>query len=127
PRRTASVAHAVDLRGLALAVVGRAVLLPIGWTRNRIARLPEIRRLRLIRHARNHAALLPVLDLPERIAAELEVIPLLIDREAAVAIDQNPVFHAADQIVQRYALLARLQRHVRHPLERHAAPRIRVA
>src|ERR1043166_9455426 len=70
-RRRAAMAHGVDLRGLALAVIGQTILLPIRARRDPIARLPEIGRASLICHARKHAALLAALDFPERIAAEL--------------------------------------------------------
>ena len=41
------------------------------------------------------------LDLPERLAAELEVVALLVDRPAAAALDQDAVLDAADQVVER--------------------------
>src|SRR5262249_44817404 len=123
-RRTASVAHAVDLRGLAFTVVRRAVLLIVGRAGNGVAGLPEIGGARLVCHARNHVALLALLDFPEGVATELEVVALLIDGEAAVAIDQDAVLHIADQIVQRYPALAGFQRYIGHSLEGDAPPRI---
>src|SRR5205809_32024 len=96
-RRAAPVADAVHLCGLALAVVGSAVLLPVGRAGDRVARLPEIGSPRLVGHARKHPALFAVLDFPEGIAAELKVVALLVDGEAAVAVDQDAVLHAADQ------------------------------
>src|SRR5207247_618185 len=82
---------------------------------------------RLVRHAREHRALLAVLDFPERVAAELEVVALLVDGEAAVAVDEDAVFDAADQVVERHALLAGLERDVGHALERYARPRVGIA
>ena len=54
----------------------------------------------LICHTGKHATLLAALDLPERIAAELEVVTLLIDRETAVAFDQNAVVDSGNQVVE---------------------------
>src|SRR5437773_7611288 len=88
PRRRASVADGVDLRRLALGIPRGAVLPPISRPGRAIAGLPEIRSPRLVAHARNHAALLGALDLPECIAAELDVISLLIDRVAPAPVDE---------------------------------------
>src|SRR5690242_18584266 len=115
----ASVADGIDLCGLALGVAGRAVLAPVRRTGGPVAGLPEIRRARLIADPRNHASLLAALDLPECVAAELDVIPLLIDRVTPAAIDQHPVIDAADETLQRGLPWPRLEPHVRHALEWH--------
>src|SRR5580765_7725384 len=122
--RAAAVTDAVDLGGFALAVVGRAVLLVVSRSGDGVAGLPEIGGASLIGDARDHSRLLPLLDFPEGVAAELEVVALLIDRETAVAIDQDAVLDAADQVVQRGPRLARFQRDVWHALEGHAGPAI---
>ena len=57
-------------------------------------RVPEVRRPRLIGDVAQHARPLAVLDLPEHLAAELEVVALLIDRERAVAFDVDAAFVA---------------------------------
>src|ERR1017187_4935114 len=80
---TTAVADAVDLGGLALAVVGCAVLLVVGGSGDGVAGLPEIRGAGLIGNARDHAGLPALLDFPEGVAAELEVVALLIDGETA--------------------------------------------
>ena len=126
-RGAAAVAHAVDLRRFALAVVGRAVLLPVGRSGDGVAGLPEIGGARLIGDAGDHSGLLSLLDFPEGVAAELEVVALLIDGEAAVAIDQDAVFDAGDQVVERGPGLAGFEPDVRHTLEGHAGPAIGVA
>ena len=100
-RRRASVADGIDLRRLAFRVARGAELPPIGRPGGAVAGLPEIGRARLIGHARNHAALLAALDLPERVAAELEVVALLIDGITAPAVDQDAVVDAGDQVLQR--------------------------
>src|SRR5215471_3373292 len=88
-RRRAAVAHGVDLSRLALTVEEGAELLPVRRARDPVARVPEIRGLRLVSYSREHPALLTTLDLPECVAAELEVIALLIDRKAPIAFDQD--------------------------------------
>src|SRR5258708_3491200 len=92
----ASMAHGVDLTGLALSVVEQAVLLPVSAAGDGIAGLPKIGRARLIGDKGNHAAFFAALDLPERVASELEVVALLIDGVTAGAFDQNAVVDAGD-------------------------------
>ena len=89
--------------------------------------MPEIGSSRLICHARKHAPLLSPFDLPERIAAKLKIVALLVDRKTAVALNQNAVVDAGNQFVGRHAGRSRCEPHIGHPLERHARPRIRVA
>src|SRR5690242_16765872 len=90
-RGRTAVADGVDLSGLALAIVRRAVLLPISGAGDGVAGLPEIRGARLVGNAPDHPLLLAALDAPEGVAAELEVVALLVDGVTAVAIDQNAV------------------------------------
>jgi hypothetical protein len=80
----------------------------------------------LISDVAQHLAALAVLDLPEDLTAELKVVTLLIDRVAAVAVDQNAFLNARDQIVERRATGAGLQRNVRHARKRDAAPTVGV-
>src|SRR5580704_11397718 len=68
----AAVANGVDLLGLAFSVEERAELLPVTGARNTVAGAPEVGGLRLVGRARNHAALLAALDLPESVPAELK-------------------------------------------------------
>src|ERR1039457_721276 len=126
-RCRATVAHGVDLLRLAFSVEEGAELLPVTGARNAIAGAPEVGGLRLVSHAREHAALLTSLDFPERVSAELEIVALLIDRVTALAFDQDAVTHTGDQIVGSDIAGAGPQPHIRHTLEGHAGPRIRVA
>src|SRR5579871_911331 len=119
-----SMAHRVDLLRLALAVKEAAKLLPISRPRNAIAGFPEVGGLRLIGHPRKQARLLSAFDLPEEVAAELEIVALLVDGKAPVAVDQNAVVDTGDQGVERDVARSRLQPHIGHALEGHAAPRI---
>ena len=96
------MAHGVDLLGFALAIAGRAELLPVAGPAMPSQACQKSVVLRLIGHAREHAALLAAFDLPERVAAELEIVALLVDRETAVALDQDAVVDARDQIVRRH-------------------------
>ncbi len=83
--------YGIGLLGLAFAVARSPELLPVTAGGDPVAGMPEIRRLRLVSDARKHAPLLTAFNLPESIAAELEVIALLVDGEAAVAVDENAV------------------------------------
>src|SRR5262245_49626420 len=92
--RHGAVRHRRDLLRLALAavkaaaeVVGRRVAEPVH-------RIPEIRGAALVGDVAQHAAELAVLDLVEHLPAELEIVTLLIDAEAGVADDVDPVFDA---------------------------------
>src|SRR5207247_2264308 len=78
-RRRAAVADGIDLPRLALTVIGRAPLLPIAGAGDSVAGLPQIGGARLVGHARKHTSLLAPFDLPECVAAELEIIALMID------------------------------------------------
>ena len=78
-RGRASVTNGIDLRGFALGIARGAELAPVGRSGGAVASLPEVGRARLVRHARDHAALLAAFDLPERVTAELEIVALLID------------------------------------------------
>ena len=86
------MAHRVRLARLPLAVVPQTDVLPEPLVGDRRACAPEVRRARSGKRRReHHAALLAALDLPERVAAELEVVALLVDRVAAAAVDQHAV------------------------------------
>jgi len=47
----------------------------------------------------HHPHLLAVLDLPERVAAELAVVALLVDRIAAAAVDEQAVLRVGDDLL----------------------------
>src|SRR5256885_2717686 len=93
-----------------------------------VATVPEIGRARLIRDIAQKAHLLAVLNFPEDLTAELEVVTLLVNRERTVAFDVHAVFDIRDEIVRADILLAcgGLKTDVRHTLERHVAPVVAV-
>src|ERR1039458_8042849 len=98
-RRRTTVAHGVDLLRLAFSVEEGAELLPVTGARNAIAGAPEVGGLRLVSHAREHAALLTSFVSPERAPAKLKFVALLIDRVTPLAFDQDAVIPPGDQIV----------------------------
>src|SRR5260370_27162740 len=126
-RRRTAMADSIDLPRLPLAVIGRAPLRPIARAGDAVAGLPQIRGARLIGHARNHPLLFASLDRPKRIAAELEVVALMVDGPTAVAIDENTVVDARNEVLQRSVGLARFEPHVGHALEWDAGPVVGVA
>src|SRR6202023_3180922 len=81
---------------------GGPELTPVSGSGGAVAGLPEIRSARLIRHARNHAALLAALDFPERV-------------------------DSGDEIFHRGCFRTRFEPHVRHPLEWYRRPGIGLA
>src|SRR3989442_8848814 len=123
----AAVAHGVDLAGLPLAIPVQTDVLPGGLIAEEVASLPEVGRAALVGDVGDHRAYLSALDFPEGVAAELEVIALVVDRVRTATVDQDPVIHAGNEVVERGRLLARGQPDVRHPLERHRGVRIGVA
>src|ERR1700722_8514795 len=126
-RGRAAVTDGVALSRFTLAVAGRAELLPVALSGDAVAGMPEIGSSRLICHARKHAPLLSPFDLPERIAAKLKIVALLVDRKTAVALNQNAVVDAGNQMVGRHPRRTRREPYIGHALERNARPRIGVA
>src|ERR1041385_2546695 len=100
-RNGSAVADDADLARLALAIVERAVQLVGPASAETVARAPEVRRARLIRDVAQHARDLPFADLEERLPAELEVVALLVDRPAAVAVNQDALVDARHQLIER--------------------------
>ena len=90
--------NAVRLRRLTLRIAAGAMHLPL--VRHRVQVAPEVRRDRVVRHVRALARDLAVLDLPEDVAAELAVVPLLVDAVAAPAVDHHAVLHVRDHIIE---------------------------
>jgi hypothetical protein len=90
-----------SLRRLALAAkegtadeAGRRVAQPVH-------RVPEIGRAALVGDVAQHGAALAVLDLIEQLAAELEVIALLVDAPASLPANLDAVIDAGGQIASR--------------------------
>src|SRR5678815_3161437 len=127
PCNRTSVADRVALHRLPLAVAERAPELVGGLAAEHVERLPELRRVRLVGDVAQLRRDLPVLDLPEGLAAELEVVALVIDRVAAVTLDVDPVVGGGEDVGLADVLLVGLQRHVRHALEGHGRPVVGVA
>ena len=72
--------------------------------------LPEVGGDRVVGDVAHHPRLLAVLDLPERVAAELAVEALLVDRVAAAAVDQDAVLGVGDDLVRASAIPAARRR-----------------
>ena len=80
---------------------------PMPWCSHALRRAdgvevgPEVGGDGVVGEVGHHARLLAVLDLPERVAAELAVVALLIDAEAARAVDQHAVLDVGDHLIDR--------------------------
>src|ERR1019366_661735 len=121
-RWTGAVARAHDLLRLPLAAVGRAPQHPVLGSGDGRAGIPELRGDAAVAGILQHVDALAVADLPADLAAELEVVALVVDRPAPVGLHVDGVIDAAEHLVKR--LLARPQAHVRHADERHARPAV---
>ena len=86
-------------------MIGRGVAEPVHG-------IPEIRGTALIGDVAQHIAALAVLDLVEQLSAELEIISLLVDAEARITDNVDPVLYASDEVVKRRRLRIGLQRNV---------------
>src|SRR5262245_24833372 len=122
----ATVADSAHLRGFALAVAERAAQLIRRLPAQGVACSPEIRCARLISNVAQHAGDLPLLDFPEGLPAKLEVVTLLVDRIATATVNQDPVVNVGCDVLQRDAILRRLQRDVRHPWKGDVTPALGV-
>src|SRR5690242_12593883 len=91
--------HPPGLTGLALAARDEAIAPAMRGIGYGIARAPELRRDAVIDHVTEHVGALAVLDQPEGVAAELKIVPALIDAEGAVAFDINAAFDVAQHII----------------------------
>jgi len=120
------VTNGVNLLGFTFAVAGGAELLPVTGRGDAIAGVPEIGSAGLIGDAGEHAALLAAFDLPKGVATKLEVVALLIDGEAAVAIDENAIIDAGDEVIGSDGVGAGREPNVWHALEGNAGPGIGV-
>ena len=98
-RDRAPVADRIDLARLALAVGERAAELVGALAAEHVARLPELRRVRLVGDVAQLRRDLALLHLPERLAAELEVVALVVDAVAAVALDLDAVVGRGDDVL----------------------------
>src|SRR5579862_2166778 len=79
PRRCRAVPRPHDLLWLAFAAVRRAPKGPLVARADRVHRIPELSRDSRIRRVLQHAAALAAHDLPANLAAELEVVALVVD------------------------------------------------
>ncbi len=110
-----------DLPRLALAAVEGAAEHVGLRAADRLHRVPEVRRGRLVGDVPQLAVEAAVPDPEEPLPGELEVVPLHVDRPGLVAEDVDAGLDAGDQVVGRRAAGGRAERHVGHPLQRHVA------
>src|SRR5580658_3279850 len=121
-RRTRAVAGTHDLLRLALAAVGRAPQHPMIGSGDGCAGVPELRSDAAVTRILQHADALSVTDLPADLAAELEVVALVVNGPASVGLHIYGVVDTAEDLVER--LPAGAQADVGHADERHVRPAI---
>src|SRR5207247_635809 len=122
PRGTGTVTRAHHLFGLSLAAVGRAPESPMLRPGDSGAGVPELRADAAVAGILEHADALAFADLPGDLAAELEIVALVVDRPALVGLHVDGVFAAAENFVQR--LRAGLEADVGHADEGNARPAV---
>src|SRR6202008_210434 len=86
PRWGCSVPCAHHLLRLSLPTVRRSPQRPLFARANRIHGIPELGRNPRVRRVLEHPRDLSVLDLPADLAAELEVVTLIVDRPALIGL-----------------------------------------
>src|ERR1700690_2305969 len=122
-RGTSAVAGAHDLLRLALAAVGRTPEHPVPGSGDGRAGVPELRRDAAVAGILQHADALAVADLPADLAAELEVITLVVDGPASVGLHVDGVLRSPEDLVER--LPAGAQANIGHADQRQARPAVR--
>ena len=115
------MAGAHHLLGLTLAAIGNAPERPVLAPGDGVAGIPELGGDSAVAGVLQHAHALAAADLPGDLAAELEVVPLVVDRPAAIGLHVDPVLDIED-LVER--LLAGLQAHIGHADQRQPGPAI---
>src|SRR3954462_5142520 len=122
--RHAAVAHRVDLSGLPLSIEEAGAHLVALLAADHVHGVPEVWRAHLVGDVLQHAGDLATLDLIEELTAELRIVALLVDREASVADDGDPLVGRGEEDLVALLLCAGQQGHVRHALELYVAPGI---
>src|SRR6476646_863161 len=115
--------HPAGLAWLPLATCDEAEAATMTAVSHAVTAIPEFRRDPMVDHVPQHVGALAVLDQPEGITAELEVIAPLIDAVGAVAFDVDAPFHFCKKIAHRGR--AGLQADIGDAYDRDAAPTIR--
>src|SRR5580658_6866168 len=119
-RGACTVAGGDHLLGLSLAAVGNTPQHPMIAIGNGRARVPKLRGDAAIGRVLQHTNALTIFDFPGDLAAELEVVALVVDGPTAIGLHVNGAAHAGKNFLER--LLARQQADVGHADQRKAGP-----
>src|ERR1044072_4691355 len=122
----AAVRHGGDLPRLPLAVEERPAQTIVALVAAGDHRVPELLGVGLVGDVAQHRAQLAVLDLVEELAAELEVVALLVDGVGAVADDEDALLDLGDELLRGELVLAGRERDIGHALELHVVPAVGV-
>src|SRR5436190_6718417 len=120
PRNGATVADGVRLRRFAFAIIFRAVQFVGVGAAETVAGAPEVGGARLVGDVAQHFTEFAILDFPKGLAAELEVVTLLVNGPATVAKNGDSVFNFRGKVLERNVFLSRFERNIWHARERHA-------
>src|ERR1700746_3439272 len=122
PRWRCAVSGAHHLLWLSFPAVRGTPQRPLLARANRIHCSPKISRDPAVRRIFQHARAFPVLDLPSNLAAELEVVALVIDRPGTICLHIDSVICIRDQLLPRQWLLTRQNADIRHANNRQPVP-----
>src|SRR5580704_2732020 len=117
-----AVTCAHHLLRLAFAAVRGAPQRPLIARADGVHRIPEFCRDAGIRSILQHASALTTDDLPANLAAELEVVTLVVDRPGAVRLHVDAALGGSDQLLQRERRGSRQDTDVRHANDRQPVP-----
>ena len=92
--------HPTGLARLAFATRNEPIPTAMRPIRDPVTTAPELRRDPMVDDITNHVGSLPVLDQPECVAAELEVISSLIDAIGPVAFNVDAPLHIGEQLIE---------------------------
>ena len=90
--------NGIGLRRLTLTVVQRGAKLVRVSSSDHRERIPEVERPGLISDVTEHAHAFAIPDLVEDLAAKLEIVALLIDRERSITFDENAVVRCSNEV-----------------------------
>src|SRR5258708_3088947 len=114
--------YRIGLAGLPLSIIKGATHSVVTLVSNGYAGIPEFPCIGLLGMIVQDADDLGLLDLIKGLTAKLEIIPLLVDGERAVADDIDTLLYILDHIVHAEWVLTGAERYIGHALELHIRP-----
>src|SRR5580658_10635084 len=127
PGRRRAMRYGIGLGRLPFAVVECAAQPIVTLISHLHTGIPELPGIRLVGYILQHAYYLTIFYLVEHLSPKLEIVSLLIDRERAISYDIDTFLHVFDHIIHAQRILPGTERDIRHTLELHVGPALRIA